>query len=452
VAATLVLARPAAAQYAPMSTAQLPGYLARDQAVRYALENNPQLMTARQQHGFAEAAVVMARTYPFNPIYGGVVAHNSGPDVTNPIFEEHYATLELELRGQGRFRREAACATASRIEWEITQQEMIVAIAVIRAYNTGLYRQKKLEALEATIKLNEQAVDTVSRLVDAGKLRSADLLLARAELENVRAQRGQLKTSLAMARSDLRRLLGTLDDTFTLFGALDLPLPNTDQASLTQLALTKRADLQARQIAIHEAEANLKLVQANRFGNPSIGPFFEYDNTRVVILGAKLAMPLPCLNTRRGEIMKAEAELVKVHSEVKELEMRAAEDVQAALNRLGDARKWAATYEKEVVPSLQKAKQEMEKLFANNDPGADVSRVLAVQRTYLKATETLVDATFEISQAEADLALAVAEPALAVGPAQAPPPANLPTIIQTNFPVPTSRAVLGKPLAVPDVR
>src|SRR5205823_3488331 len=113
------------------------------------------------------------------------------------------------------YRRAAASATASRIEWEITQQEMTVAIAVIRAYNAGLYRQKKLEALEETIKLNDQAVDTVSRMVNAGKLRSADLLMARAELENVRAQRGQLKTTLAMARSDLRRLLGTLDDTFT---------------------------------------------------------------------------------------------------------------------------------------------------------------------------------------------------------------------------------------------
>jgi Flp pilus assembly protein TadD len=60
-----------------------------------------------------------------------------------------------------------------------------------------------------------------------------------------------------MARSDLRRLLGTLDDSFSVEGSIDVPLPNTDQNALTQLALNLRLDLQARRAAIAEAEAAL---------------------------------------------------------------------------------------------------------------------------------------------------------------------------------------------------
>src|SRR6516225_9540204 len=48
----------------------LPEKLPMDAAVRWALQNNPELASIRQQHGLAAAAVVIARTYPFNPTWG----------------------------------------------------------------------------------------------------------------------------------------------------------------------------------------------------------------------------------------------------------------------------------------------------------------------------------------------------------------------------------------------
>ncbi len=448
--ALMGLVTPIEAQTPAMPTVQVTQHLSREDAVREALQNNPVLRTVRQQRGFAEAAVVMARTYPFNPTLTSIVSHNSGPEsagITNSTFNEDYVMLELELRGQGRHRRAAASAAVSRTEWEIVQQEIAVSIAVIRAYNTAVYRQKKLEVVEDTIKLNLQAVESVGRLVEAGKLRTADRLLAAAALEDVRAERGQVQAAVAVARSDLRRVLGTLDDSFVLLDGLDIAPPENDQNALTQLALAKRPDLQARQAAVSEAEAALRLVEANRFGNPQVGPLFAIDATQVVQIGGRVNVPLPCLNTKRGEILKAKTEVAKVRSEIQELELRTAQDVQAALSRFSHAKAWADAYEKEVVPNLRKSTEEMEKLFAGNDPAADVSRVLAVQRAYLKATETLLDARFEISQAEADLALAVAEPALALLPARACPPISSPVSVTIpSPPVPD----LPPPLPVPN--
>ncbi len=222
--------------------------LSRDEAVHQALQNNPVLRSFRQQSGYGAAAIAIANTYPFNPVFTGIASHNSGPEsagITNPVFTEDYILLEIEYRGQGRFRREGACATATRIEWEIVNQELLVAIATIRSFNAIAYRQKKAEALEGNIKLSEKAVDDIGRLVNSGKLRAVDLLLARADLENMRAQRGQVQSPLAAARMDLRRLLGTLDDSFVVSGAIEVPLPNADQTSLAKLAVIKRPDLQA---------------------------------------------------------------------------------------------------------------------------------------------------------------------------------------------------------------
>ncbi len=398
--------------------------LSREAAVQQALVQNPFLATIRKQSGYGEAALIIAKTYPFNPVYTGYVTGANGPvsaGNNNSVYQEHYITLELELRGQGKHRRAAAAATASRIEWEISHQEIAISIAVIRAYNGVLYRQKKLEFIDAGIRINELAFGQIRKQADAGKIKATDLMLARVDLDSARAQRGQARTALTVARSEMRRLLGTLDDTFAVAGDVDVPLPSADQAALTQLALSQRADLLARRSAVCEAEALLRLVRANRYGNFTFGPYFEYDPTSTVYIGARIGTPLAILNTKKGEIHKAETDILKVRSEVEQLEIQASQEVQAALARWTDASRWRASYQTDVLPNLTKAKEEMEKQFAANDPTLDFGRLLAVQRTFIKANENLLDARYEVSQAQADLALSAAEPSLAIGPGQTLP-------------------------------
>ena len=112
--------------------------------------------------------------------------------------------------------------------------------------------------------------------------------------------------------------------------------------------------------------------------------------------------------------------MARIHAEIDQVELQASQDVQAALARWSDARKWASAYQTDVLPELAKIKDEMEKQFAGKDPALDFGKFLAVERSYLKATENLLDANFELSQAQADLALSVAEPSLAIGPGHLP--------------------------------
>src|SRR5438128_853540 len=50
-----------------------------DAAIRYALLNNPEIAAQRQQHGIAAAGVVIAKTYPFNPVWESSVRAAFGP-------------------------------------------------------------------------------------------------------------------------------------------------------------------------------------------------------------------------------------------------------------------------------------------------------------------------------------------------------------------------------------
>jgi cobalt-zinc-cadmium efflux system outer membrane protein len=388
-----------------------------DVAVRWALEHNPELAAIRQQHGIAAAGIVIAQTYPFNPGYEGKLRAASGPGsagITNHFTHEHRFFLDLEVCGQRRFRREGAAATLSRTDWEIAYQEMSLVARVARAYGTLLYRQEKLRLVEETISINERGADDVRKLLAGGKLQRADLLLARSEVANARGQLGLAQVALQTAAADLRRALGLVCEPFALTGTLELPPLPEDCASLTEAALRLRADLRAREAAVAEADARLRLEIANRWGNPSFGPDYEYDPTQISMIGAQITLPLPVLNTHRGDIQQREAERTKAALELRQTEVLVRQDVQAALARLASARTWAETYRSQILPDLREYLKGMEKLLLQNDPGADVLRVIDVRRNLLRARDGYLDALWEVIQARADLAAAVGDLDLAV--------------------------------------
>jgi outer membrane protein TolC len=402
-------------------------------AVRFALENNPSLLAIRQQRGFARGAIVLSKTYPYNPFMQTYVTGNSGPadaGITNRVFVEAVTQVAVEVRGQWRHRRAVGDAVLTRTEWEIATQELLVSVAAVRAFNSVVYRQRKLEVLEDTVKYNEQVLDTVKKLVDLGRLKSTDLIVAQTEVETAKAALGQGKTALAVARADLRRQFGTLSDAFEVKGELDLPVPSTDYEEYAPVALKQRPDVQVRRAMAQEAQARLNLQVADRFGNPTMGTFFEVNETSVLFLGGALGLPLPINNTRPGEIMQARATAARAQAEVRQFEIQSGQDIQAALARFTEARKWVDSYTSGVLPNLRKAREDTEKLFQQNDPGTDVLKVISIQRNYLRAFDAFLDALFELSQARADLAAAVGDPQLATGlyepPAKPMPAPNPP--------------------------
>jgi cobalt-zinc-cadmium efflux system outer membrane protein len=410
------------------AAAPVPPVLTADAAVRYSLEYNPGLAVTRQQRGLAAAGVVLARVYPYNPVASATVWGANGPaeaGVLNHVPVQASVQAEVEIKGQWRPRRAAASAAVTRTEWEIADQEVTTAVATARAFATVLYRQQKLEILEETVRLNEQVVNVGEQLFRAGKLRSDGLILARTELDSARAARGQGKAAVAVARAELRRQLGTVDDNFAVVGDLDRPLPAASPETIAECARQQRPDVRARSAAIAEASARLRLQVADRFGNPSLGPSYEINETNVTFIGATMSVPIPAFNRRQGEILTRRAELARAQVDLDTTLLRVAQDVQAALARFVAARKWADEYPAEVLPNLRKAQEEMARLFAAADQNVDVLRVIDVQRNLLRAADAYLDARYEVNQASADLAAAVGDLG-AVLSACSPEPGRLP--------------------------
>jgi cobalt-zinc-cadmium efflux system outer membrane protein len=402
-----------------------------EQAVAWALQNNPEIAALRQQHGVAAAGVIIAQTYPFNPLWEGKVRAATGPasaGVTNQVSNEHKLLMEVEVRGQGKFRRRQARMALKRTDWEIANQELALAVRVIRAYHAVLYRREKMVLLGKIIAVNKRAATEVGKRVKLGQLRRADEILIQTELADARAQLALGRNTQTLAWYELRRALGWVDGEFKPQGALQPPAREWNVSELTGVALERRPDLHARQAAVAEADARVRLALADRYGNPTLGPAFEYDPTRVNLIGAQINLPLPVFNTHRGDILQRQAERSRAVLDLRQAETVVRLDVQAAVAHVKQARAWLLTYERQVVPGLVKSVKEMNQMFRAGDRGVDSLRLIDIYRKLLKAIDTELDARWEVAQAQTDLAAAVGEPALAItgvldeSPRACPPP------------------------------
>jgi cobalt-zinc-cadmium efflux system outer membrane protein len=409
----------------------MPAVLSLDDAVAYAMQYNPELAALRQQHGIAAAAVVIANTYPFNPIWEAKIRDASGPasaGITNVVSNEHKVFVDVEYRHQGEYRRSAAAAGLSRTDAEIAFQELSVAIKAIRAFDAVLYRQAKYALVEETIEFDKRVAEAVEKAIKAGSatLKTADLIVVQTETLDARAQVGPARASLVASQHELRRALGVLRDGFAVQGSLETPVQHWDSETVLAAAFERRPDLRARQAALAETGAKLELEIRNRYGNPTIGPAFEYDPTRTSLAGVQFVLPLPVFNTHQGEIMQRRAERERASMELRWTEAVVRQDVNAALARLDAAQTTAELYRLQLLPGLKKSREEIEKLLESNREGVTVLSVVDVRRKLLKARDGYLDALWELRQARADLAAAAGDPRLAIA-APASIPETLPT-------------------------
>jgi cobalt-zinc-cadmium efflux system outer membrane protein len=410
----------------PAQTSPPQPVLSLQAALEFALENHPALATQRKQRGVASARVVIADLYPFNPVFENRIQKSWGPEsagITNAVPVENLILLELEIRHQRTYRRQAAAAAFSRTEWEIAFQEQTVAVDVLRAYTALLYRQEKLRLMEATFELNNALITDVQRLIDAGAkgLKQVDLIQARTEMADSRDQVGAGREAVTAARQDLLRAIGAVATAFTAEGTLDSPGWSLDESTLTELALSRRADLKARQMAAAEACAATRLVVANRYGNPTVGTAYTYDPSRVSQLGVQVNIPIPVFNNKRGDVAQAEAEQAIAIAQMQQAEVTVKQDVAVALAKLSAANQRAELTRTKTLPELRQSVDDMLKLFQAGEPGVDVRQLIDVRRKLIKARDGYLDALWSVRQARIDIAAATGEPALELAGSARPP-------------------------------
>jgi outer membrane protein, heavy metal efflux system len=326
------------------------------EAIQYALRENTELKAKRHSIGIAEGRAQQAGLlFQNNPRFG-VEADSPGSGRLGEL--KLHLMQELEIAGQRGHRYEAAEKNLAQANLSIEDGERLLRLEVTRAYYNLLAAQQAIADLR-------EVLDAQETLLQAGQKRFEREDISILELNTLRLDRDQVQNELAnktrervSVETQFRLLLG-FQENGPLVAAgnlMDLLPTNSavpDRQHLQACILATRPDLRAAKLAIEVREAELRLAQARRIPNVSLGPRYKRDNNEN-LFGGEIAIPLPFFNRNQEEITTALANRNVSKTELEGRLMAAKQEVDSSYMKLALAKERISAYGKVYLGDLEK--------------------------------------------------------------------------------------------------
>ena len=278
-------------------------------AVEIFLRQNLQLVAARYDIETADAEKLTARLRPNPQLTVGLSdlpVNFSGPLIKEQTYS-YGLSHTIELGGKRSKRIDVADANSDvargqfqMVVWQLTND-------VKRKFYTVVLNQSLLNLARENEATFEEIVKHTTELVNAGEISGLDL-------ERVEVEKLKFDTDLAnserdyeVALRDLRFVLGgdyrVMDIDVT--GTIDYEAYQFSFTELRDKALTERPDLKAAQLTERAADANIRLQNALRIPDLTVGGGVDQipSGTSTFTLGVGIALPV--LDRNQGERAKA---------------------------------------------------------------------------------------------------------------------------------------------------
>lgn len=307
------------AQPREMSAASVDVTLA--QAIDQALERNLGLTVSRRDVEISQGRLRQARRYPFNPELGldgdiGRATAREDSDRRGVGGGRVGLSQVIEIRGQRGWRIAGAEADLARVEWAARDTRREVIAETTKAFSALLVAQDRLALSQEGVNLATGLKSTVDTLVESGSVPEVDAVRANVELRRALNRLTLDEAAANSAARSLALLIGApANAAVRAAGPLLIePVPQTLD-DLLRFARANRPDLRAALAAVENAQASLRLIQAERFLpsltlSASYGEALDFDSTsRRALFG--VSIPLPLWNRRDGDLRAAEAEVRK---------------------------------------------------------------------------------------------------------------------------------------------
>ncbi len=141
-----------------------------DAAIAISLDRNPTLVSLRASEPVAQAALDVARHYPFNP-YVQVEATPIVKDLgggNGAVLNYVLLMQTLEFAHQQDFREASAAAACNQVRWNIVAAELTNMATTERLYLTALYQRDLRDLAARTAALYEEVDADVERRLSSG--------------------------------------------------------------------------------------------------------------------------------------------------------------------------------------------------------------------------------------------------------------------------------------------
>jgi cobalt-zinc-cadmium efflux system outer membrane protein len=283
------------------------------------------------------------------------------------------------------------------------QYQDAVRIEINNLYNLYidvLAARQTLRYANASVKGLEDLLRATQRLREIAEGTSPAVGLIRSQLEVARIGVDESEELLLKARRALATVLNippTEADRIEIKGMIeDLAPPPPPENELIQLALSCRPDVVSYRMGIELAEANHKLMRANRYSDAYLlyQPFTYQNNSPFNSQSATswavgLTVPLPVYNRNQGNIERARLNMIQSRVDLASLERRVVTEVQQAFTDYKISGRSMRRIRDTLIPEAAEVAKAKFKLFESGE--LDVTAFLDAQRAYNDTVKQYLD-------------------------------------------------------------
>ena len=368
-----------------------------DQAVRLALNHNPELASARLEIQAMEGAEIQAGARP-NPEIGVLVEDTRTATRTTTL----QWVQPIELGGKRAARLAAAARALDQANVGLQAKQAETRSAVTSAFFEVLGAQEQVRLVQASLELARNATSIAGKRLQAGKVPPLEHAKAQVAESGVRAELAQSNSELQLARQRLSAFWGQGKIAFSRVGgnaeALpDMPLDQRLNELLSQAPSIRMAQLDvARRQALTDSErakrvpdltVTLGVKRANDLGRTQ------------AVMG--LSIPLPIMDSNQGNLLEALRREDQAREALTATTLKLQSDVSQSMEKLRLTREQVKLLRTEVLPTAQSAYDAAAK-------GYELGKfafleVLDAQRTLFQLRQQMLRSTAEAYSAAADL-------------------------------------------------
>ncbi len=405
------------------------------QAIDYALENNPEIgvMQARIAEANAQLGESLASFYPQvkasmsyqhtdNPAqaFAMIIAQRrlsfAGSDFNHPGGVDNYrpqvtASYSLFRGGQDYYLKQAAELGVETAELEKVATRNHLANHVTATFYGYLAAQDAHELSQCSVAAVQSQLEQSKIRFDAGALLKSDVLSLEVQLAEAKDAQIQASNAIEMAKAMLKTLLGlSAEQDFTIGETLAQALPTTPAAFevlLTQArgqhpeikAVEKRVDIAEKYLSVAQA-AHLPRADAFvSYGSDSQD--FAYSTSRDnVSAGVMVEVDVFSGFATQEKIKKAEHQLTEAKEAARQVHLKIENQVKTAQLKLEEA----LNRTKVTVVAVEAAEEALRMVNEQRNAGVvTVTRYIEAEVARDKAKTRDISARYDALRAEAEL-------------------------------------------------
>jgi outer membrane protein, heavy metal efflux system len=355
------------------------------------LKFNPALRAQQQSVVSNQAAEVTAGLRP-NPTF-----QNDTTSATIGIYQE----FEIGGKRAARLRSARLATQISQTDAADTRRTLILALR--QAYVSSLQAKSDLEFAQENLTNYQKTINLNKEMLQQGMIARADFLKIQLQMLQFQSDLDDATVEMKTAKAALRGLLGTanLAADFDIEGDLKAEPFERDLTELEKIAEQNRPDLKSAETGRLKAAADVRLAEANRWPDPTIGasylhtgnempgpswfePFYPKGNSSNAMGLGIASIQIPIFNRNQGEISRTRSEQIRAEFLAEAAKNQVIQDVESAYAAFVSSRERVRLYE-DTYLSAAKESLDIED-YSFHKGGASILDFLDAERTY-RATQ-----------------------------------------------------------------